>query len=216
MEKIMDLKKVFSENVDLSSLFPSTGNNLSKQAVEEANFRLKNPIDLNVVGFDAVFPVCHNVNPKRTAFGLTRLEHFRRDYTSTVSLSFDEIVQLMTKFVAETPTLTLHISPACTAMTLIHEDFSCDLAFYIDDLDAKQVSYEVRDHSVFNMCIRRSSGTCVLFYKNESRFYDLLQNAELARHYIAGTYKLPLYKLEPINLGFNKSLSFDDLQKDFI
>lgn len=208
-----DLKKMFGEKFDLSSLL--TGEKPSKEAVEQANFRLKNPIDLNVVGLDAVFPVCHNVKPRRTAFGLTRLEHFRRDFTSTVSLSFDEIVQVMTKFVAETPSLTLHVSPACTAMTLVHEDFCCDIAFYINDLDAKQVSYEVRDHSVFNMCIRRNTGTCVLFYKNESRFYDLLRNAKRSRHYIAGTYELPKHELEPIIFGTDKNMSFDDLQCDF-
>lgn len=208
----MDLKKIFGKNVDLSSL--STGEKPSKEAVAQAEYRSKNPIDLNKVPMSDVFPVCQNIKPQRSALGLSNLEDFRRGYAATIHLSFDEIMQVMTKFVAENPSLQLHISPACTGMTLIHENFSCNLSFYIDDLDAKQVSYKVADQSKYLMYIRRNSGDAFVFYENESRFYDLLLNGELSRQYIAGTYELPYHEPEPVFLTDNKNLSFDDLQED--
>jgi hypothetical protein len=183
----------------------------SQEDVDHANYLLKNPIDLNMVDFSSVFPVC-NIEPKRTALGLSRIEHFRRSHTKLVHLTFNEIIQVMTKFVAEVKSLNLSISAACTSMTLYNDNFSYSLGFYVDDSDFHEI--EVEKHVSFYLHLRRNNGISIWFYKIECLFYDLLLDADLSRQYIEGSYILPFPSVEEPPINENKKFSFDDLQSD--
>lgn len=215
-KNIVNLKDIFGENVDLSSLQSTSGEKPSQEAIDQANFRLQNPIDLNVVGFAAAFPICSVKPPKRTAMSLSYISDFEREFLQEVHLTFAEIEQVMKRFVEEVGTLKLNISPACTGMHISHDFFSYDLCFYVNDLESKDANtYDVDSITSYYMRLRRNSGDGIVFFHNEFRFYELLLDAELSRRYIAGEYELPsVPKVDYGELKSSGSVSFDDLQSD--
>lgn len=207
------------KNIDLSSLRSPNYVPPSQEAIDQANYLLQNPIDLNEVGLAAVFPICSVKLPPRTAMGLSYLEEFRRKGLPTVHLSFHEIEQVMTKFAEEVDSIKVNISHSCTGMNLFHECFSYDLSFYIDDLNSKkEFSYDINENTYYYMLLRRRSGDGLVFFKKEFRFYDLLLNSELSRRYIAGEYELPDTSeeddIDPVDVNVDE-FSFDKLQEDF-
>lgn len=176
--------------------------NPTPEDIANAERLLANPIDLNLVGFSAVFPICSGIVPKRRTFHAKEdlKDHFFSVDEDT-KLTFPEIEQIYQKYCQEHQ-LDFCASPSVSWFCISDETFAIGVTCY--SLNEEETSFYLE--------FKRCKSDCSLgFLEHNQRIFPLLKDTNLGRAYLANEYTLEPISPPPNYDDLPENFSFDDL-----